>query len=317
MTEGASDTLYLRYRGRVTGPFTREHLDLLREAGRLSRFHEVSVDRTHWAPALAARSTSGAASASTRIPSTTSVEPASDVPTDDDGREEADAESTGKADRSAAPEARGVAEAYIKWRCDCGERLTIEAAERGNQVECPSCDALVVVPARSTPESTDDRVDDPDDARDRRGRIDPRDPDTADHAGLPQRAAATLIDALVVALVAAVGNLTLDLVIDADAPLRQPVVIVPALLALQWLYLACMESSPLRATLGKFAIGLRVSDLEGGGIGFGRATARHLGRFLSALPLGAGYVMIAFSARHQALHDLMSRTLVVHTRPAA
>src|SRR5689334_248673 len=39
-----------------------------------------------------------------------------------------------------------------------------------------------------------------------------------------------------------------------------------------WLYFAICESSSMQATLGKAAIGIRVTDLNGERIGFGRAT---------------------------------------------
>jgi hypothetical protein len=42
---------YLRFRGRVTGPYDRAQLEALRRRGQLSRFHEVSPDRVAWSSA--------------------------------------------------------------------------------------------------------------------------------------------------------------------------------------------------------------------------------------------------------------------------
>ncbi|HLS28105.1 MAG TPA: RDD family protein [Opitutales bacterium] len=78
-----------------------------------------------------------------------------------------------------------------------------------------------------------------------------------------------------------------------------------------WLYFALMESSASQATLGKMAIDLKVTDLEGRRIGFGRASGRHFGKFLSSLTFLIGYLMAAFTRRKQALHDLMADCLVV------
>src|SRR5262245_24273391 len=39
-----------------------------------------------------------------------------------------------------------------------------------------------------------------------------------------------------------------------------------------WLYFALQESSRAQATLGKLLVGIRVTDLAGARIGFGRAT---------------------------------------------
>ena len=41
-----------------------------------------------------------------------------------------------------------------------------------------------------------------------------------------------------------------------------------------WLYSASMESSSYQATFGKWMLGIRVCDLEGQRISFGRASAR-------------------------------------------
>jgi uncharacterized RDD family membrane protein YckC len=82
-----------------------------------------------------------------------------------------------------------------------------------------------------------------------------------------------------------------------------------------WLYHTLMESSSLQATLGKMALGIVVTDLDGGRISFGRATARYWSQILSALILGIGYLMAGFTERKQALHDMIAKTLVVVKDP--
>ncbi|MCL1919571.1 MAG: RDD family protein [Kiritimatiellaeota bacterium] len=59
--------------------------------------------------------------------------------------------------------------------------------------------------------------------------------------------------------------------------------VLPVGLALFWLYSAGLESSSLQATLGKFAVGLRVTGEEGGRISFARAAARSLCKFFPAI----------------------------------
>jgi uncharacterized RDD family membrane protein YckC len=78
-----------------------------------------------------------------------------------------------------------------------------------------------------------------------------------------------------------------------------------------WLYEALMVSSSNEATLGKMALGLRVTDENGKRLTFTHATGRHFAKYLSALLLGAGYVVAAFTDRKQALHDLILKTYVV------
>lgn len=77
-----------------------------------------------------------------------------------------------------------------------------------------------------------------------------------------------------------------------------------------WLYEALMESSTRQATLGKMVFGMKVTDLGGNRISFGRATGRHFGKWVSALILGIGYIMAGFTERKQALHDMLAGTLV-------
>ena len=78
-----------------------------------------------------------------------------------------------------------------------------------------------------------------------------------------------------------------------------------------WIYEASMESSSKQATLGKMALGLKVTDESGRRISFARASARYFGKILSRMTLLIGYIMAGFTARKQALHDLIAGTLVV------
>lgn len=78
-----------------------------------------------------------------------------------------------------------------------------------------------------------------------------------------------------------------------------------------WLYHALMESGPWQATLGKKALGLMVTDLQGGRITFGRASGRHFAKMISGIILLIGYMMAGWTEKKQALHDIIAGTLVV------
>ncbi len=80
---------------------------------------------------------------------------------------------------------------------------------------------------------------------------------------------------------------------------------------LQWIYMAGFTSSSYMATPGKMAIGIKVTDMQGNRISFGRATGRFFGKAISGLLLLIGYLMQPFTERKQALHDIMAGTLVV------
>ena len=81
------------------------------------------------------------------------------------------------------------------------------------------------------------------------------------------------------------------------------------------LYFAVMESSSKQATFGKMALGLVVTDQNGGQITFLRAVGRYFAKILSALVLFIGYIMVAFTERKQGLHDILASTLVVKGQP--
>jgi uncharacterized RDD family membrane protein YckC len=77
------------------------------------------------------------------------------------------------------------------------------------------------------------------------------------------------------------------------------------------LYFAWMHSSKHQATLGKMAIGIKVTRSDGGRISFWRAFGRLFATFLSSMILMIGYIMAGFTERKQALHDMVCDTLVV------
>lgn len=78
-----------------------------------------------------------------------------------------------------------------------------------------------------------------------------------------------------------------------------------------WLYYAACESSIWQATPGKMALGLIVTDEYGRRIGFARATGRYFGKYVSVLVLGVGFLLAGWTARKQALHDLMAGCCVL------
>ncbi len=80
---------------------------------------------------------------------------------------------------------------------------------------------------------------------------------------------------------------------------------------LSWLYFTIMESSILQATLGKKIFNLFVTDISGNRITFLNANARYWSKFISGAIFAIGYIMAAFTEKHQALHDMIERTLVV------
>ena len=77
-----------------------------------------------------------------------------------------------------------------------------------------------------------------------------------------------------------------------------------------WNYFALQESSTRKGTVGKQAMNLIVTDLDGNKISFMQATKRFLGKFLAAIPFFAGFLLIFFTEKRQALHDIIAKTVV-------
>jgi uncharacterized RDD family membrane protein YckC len=84
-------------------------------------------------------------------------------------------------------------------------------------------------------------------------------------------------------------------------------------LLVTWLYHALMESSEWQATVGKRALGMVVTDMEGKRVTFLRSTGRHFGKIVTNLiPMFIGYIMAGFTEKKQALHDMLAGCVVLH-----
>lgn len=77
-------------------------------------------------------------------------------------------------------------------------------------------------------------------------------------------------------------------------------------------YYPIFESSPLQATPGKYWMGLKVLNENGQTLSFGRAVARFFLKYVSSVLLMIGYIMQVFTAKRQALHDLITNAVVIN-----
>jgi uncharacterized RDD family membrane protein YckC len=84
--------------------------------------------------------------------------------------------------------------------------------------------------------------------------------------------------------------------------------VIPVLL---FLYFAIFESSPEQGTLGKRVMRIIVCGSDGRRLNFPRAAIRTLGKGLSFLICGVGFLMPLFTPWKQALHDKLTDTIVV------
>jgi uncharacterized RDD family membrane protein YckC len=155
------------------------------------------------------------------------------------------------------------------------------------------------------------------------GAIPPQLP-PVNYAGFWLRFVAYLIDIVLVSIVAIPIYLVLgslfglnmsSIARDPNSPMLGSAVISVllfegcALFGL-WLYYAILESSAWQGTVGKKVLGLRVTDLDGNRISFGRATGRFFAKLVSNFTFMIGYIMAGFTAKKQALHDMIAGCLV-------
>ena len=80
---------------------------------------------------------------------------------------------------------------------------------------------------------------------------------------------------------------------------------------ISFLYWPVLESSARRGTVGKMMLGLVVADIDGGKLPFLRSLLRNLAKIISAIPFYIGFLLAAFTARKQALHDLITKSVVL------
>lgn len=67
-----------------------------------------------------------------------------------------------------------------------------------------------------------------------------------------------------------------------------------------------------QATLGKMALGIRVLNEQGEKPTLGQVALREtIGKLVSGITLGVGYLMVAFTDKKQGLHDMIGNTIVV------
>ncbi|MBK1734658.1 hypothetical protein CKO15_05025 [Halorhodospira abdelmalekii] len=136
------------------------------------------------------------------------------------------------------------------------------------------------------------------------------------YGGFWVRVGAALIDLVVMLVPILLLSFLLLVVISPTTHEEQLIYdVVDSLLgfALWLVYTAGLHSSSWQATVGKRALGLKVTDLDGNRISFARATGRYLAEFLNLLTLGIGYIMVALTERKQGLHDKVASTYVVRT----
>lgn len=139
------------------------------------------------------------------------------------------------------------------------------------------------------------------------------------YAGFWKRFAAYIIDYLIVTAVNVVVQIGFTIFMGmldasgADEAVLTGFVVVFLLLwtGAYFVFYAWFESSKFQGTPGKIVVQIKVTDLEGHPVSFGRALGRNVAKILSSVILLFGFLMVAFTERKQGLHDMIAGCLVV------
>lgn len=210
----------------------------------------------------------------------------------------------------ATPEHAQTAE--IKCDCPhCGQGVSSDPSYCGQQVQCPNCKEIFIVPPLAQQHQPSTCL--------------PK-PAVSIYAGFWRRFAAAVIDAVILLGLGTVGGglwgFILVAVMNAASFDLDTMGMVcygsgyAITIILNWLYFTLFEASARQATPGKMILRIVVTDLNGERVSFGRANGRYWGKILSALSILIGYLMVAFTDKQQALHDMMAGCLVVKKRVA-
>lgn len=139
-------------------------------------------------------------------------------------------------------------------------------------------------------------------------------PPINDYAGFWKRFAASFIDGIITLIGSFIILLIYALMMSANGANGLAIDLFLNMMAffIGWFYYSVMESSPTQATLGKMALGIKVTDLERNKITFAKASGRYFGKTISAIILLIGFIMVAFTEKKQGLHDMMAGCLVIN-----
>ncbi len=82
-------------------------------------------------------------------------------------------------------------------------------------------------------------------------------------------------------------------------------------LVIWFFYAPILEASPIRATLGKYALSIQVTDVSGQQLSLKAATLRNLLKIVSTVILFIGFIFALFNKNKQTLHDLVAHSVVI------
>ena len=132
------------------------------------------------------------------------------------------------------------------------------------------------------------------------------------YAGFWIRAAAMIIDSLILGVVFGIVFGLVGALAGTSMSFIIVMYIVAIVVGLG--YYVVLESSEKQGTFGKQAVGIKIGKANGERITTANAVGRLFARWLSSAILYIGYIMVAFDAKKQSLHDKLANTYVFYAK---
>lgn len=126
------------------------------------------------------------------------------------------------------------------------------------------------------------------------------------YAGFWIRLLACILDAIIIGIPALILNLIFIFIIGIE-PFQY---LVQLAVTIFIIYMDGIHGG----TPGKLIVGVRIVNEQGEYIGIPTAILRYIGKILSGIILGIGYLMIAWDPKKQGLHDKIAETYVIYKR---
>jgi uncharacterized RDD family membrane protein YckC len=134
-------------------------------------------------------------------------------------------------------------------------------------------------------------------------------------ASFDQRLLASVIDFFFIFLVYII-ILLLSFIFLTDKELRisAAITLLPLIPLIKFVYGIIADCSAAQGTVGKRLLNIRVTDMLGNRISFGRSLGRNAAKIFSVIPLFFGYLYSFLNRKQQCWHDIAANTLVIKDR---
>jgi uncharacterized RDD family membrane protein YckC len=134
-------------------------------------------------------------------------------------------------------------------------------------------------------------------------------------ASFDQRLLASVIDFFFIFLVYIIVLLLSFIVLTSrDVRIYAAICLLPLIPVLKFLYGVVADCSAAQGTAGKRLLNIRVTDMLGQRISFGRSLGRNAAKIFSVIPCFFGYLYSFLNRKQQCWHDIAANTLVIKDR---